>query len=239
MNPGMRESDVTESEMRDVEMVVRYDHKIEHLDCRLLRNVFEYVGEVIRRRRHRAGRRGMGSQQRRKGRKGSGGAGGSEAAGGGSGGRRRERTVQDMLPGVEIFSDRSRRVAGQRRRVARAADRARVMQQMFATESARRGRWALPDLDPTNPDLTVVPWWTDRELRSGEVRGAAPQSPARARRRGSDRGECSSRIVGVKRSALLAARSGGDKALRTLARMRRCDLGELWQSVCDFDSDYG
>ena len=48
-----------------------------------------------------------------------------------------------------------------------------------------------------------------------------------------------SSLVGVKRSALLAARSGGDKALRTLARVRRCDLGELWQSVCDFDSDYG
>ena len=43
----------------------------------------------------------------------------------------------------------------------------------------------------------------------------------------------------MKRSALLAARSGGSNALRTLARVRRCDLGELWQRVCDFDSDYG
>ena len=43
------------------------------------------------------------------------------------------------------------------------------MQQMFSAESARRGRWSLPDLDPTNPTLTVVPWWTDRELRAGEV----------------------------------------------------------------------
>ena len=47
------------------------------------------------------------------------------------------------------------------------------------------------------------------------------------------------RVTGVKRAALLAARSGGAQAMRTLARVQRCDLGELWQKVCDFDSDYG
>ena len=41
------------------------------------------------------------------------------------------------------------------------------------------------------------------------------------------------------RAALLAARSGGSQAMRTLARVQRCDLGELWQKVCNFDSDYG
>ena len=116
--------------------------------------------------------------------------------------------IQDMLPGVEIFSQRSRVVAGRRRRAARVSDRARVMQQMFSAESARRGRWTLPDLDPTNPTSVVIPWWTDRALRPGEVRGERPVStPSKGAR---SQSSAVPRITGVKRSALLAARSRRD-----------------------------
>ena len=127
-------------------------------------------------------------------------------------------------------------VAGRRRRAARDSDRARVLQSMFAAESGRRGRWALPDLDPTDREVTVIPWWTDRMLRQGEVRGERPAAVPRRRQVLQSTGPP---VTGVKRAALLAARSGGDQALRTLARVQRCELGELWQRVCDFDADYG